>query len=205
MRGESGEIRGRENEFALRFSSIHTAPSDAYELSGEHPVHNGRFVSPVSGFSRNRAGRARRRCVTVGPHVTTDTTRFIETRCGERAPIYVPGPVRKRSEESFHTENKGAPVSFARSSTARWCVRVYARRERRTARREKERQRGREGEHQRARSSRGAINRRKQSLISWNFNSQSVKRACSRYGRTKRRPRILRKAGLKCGKRIREA
>lgn len=41
-------------------------------------------------------------------HGKRDAARFIETRCGERAPIYVPDPARKRSEESSDTENKGS-------------------------------------------------------------------------------------------------
>lgn len=115
-------------------------------------------------------------------HGKRDAVRFIETRCGERAPIYVPDPARKRSEESFDTENKGSFLSLFLSVVDDAMVYPCAHREpvgekeRKTqAEREKERERVRD-----VRSSRGAINRRKQSLISRNFNSQSVKRACSR-------------------------
>jgi len=52
------------------------------------------------------------RCCVIEVHGKRDAVRFIETRCGERAPIYVPDPARKRSEESFDTENKGSFLSL---------------------------------------------------------------------------------------------
>lgn len=98
-----------------------------------------------------------------------DTARFIETRCGKCADICMSGR-SKTLEESFDTKNKGGSVRSPRSA-----LRASV-----------------------ERSSRGAINRRKQSLIFWNFNSQSVKRASLAYGTNKTSPRrVLRKAGFK--------
>lgn len=95
-----------------------------------------------------------RGCVTVPP--VRDTARFIETRCGKCVDICMSRAARKRS--------KNRPIRKIK--------------ERRRARSPARAMRcdSRTSERASERSSRGAINRRKQSLIFWNFNSQSVKR-----------------------------
>jgi len=80
-------------------------------------------------------------------HSKRDAVRFIETRCGERAPIYVPDPARKRSEESFDTENKGSFLSLFLSVVDD--AMVYPQSAQRTSGRKREKNTGRERERER--------------------------------------------------------
>jgi len=157
----------RERRIEMRSKRV--AHEGRYEKAKQnsHPFSIARFISRLmrTNYRGSRSsGRLyfscpvsrERRCV-IEVHGKRDVVRFIETRCGERAPIYVPDPLENAPKNRLILKIKDHRLSFFLSLSLSFsavcrrhdgvskCVqRASGRKREEKTGREKERERGRE-------------------------------------------------------------